>query len=471
MPSQIGRTFAVGVASAVLQVAGGLLAEEVTAPEPRVTEFVRVVERASPSAVDIAGVKTRADGQPEHYVGSGAIIHPAGYILTNDHVVGEGRVTAHLDDGTSFPCRVVGRSPGIDLAVLKIDANRSFPALALGLSRDLRLGEPAILIGNPNGLTHTVSTGIVSRLAAGFDQTGHIQTTAPVNGGNSGGPLLNARGELVGIVNAKIGGEALGLAIPVDRARAELPAMLLDEMVRGYRCGFAADPFAPEARITAVAPGSPAEAAGLLVGDLVRQVGGVAVGDGVTFHLVAGDRDPAAALDLEVDRAGTVVAIRIVPEAILLAAAVAEGRFDRGLRYQIFHGEWATLPDFATLEPVDSGWSNGFSHTVPGARNESIGLAFQGYVHAPADGLYTFATVSDDGSRLWIDDAVVVNNDGLHGAVEKKGRVRLAAGKHRIAVAYFERGGAEGLQVFWEGPDLPRQEIPAGALFVDAAGR
>lgn len=416
------------------------------------------IDAAMPCAVDIGGVVTAPDGSRSGTAGSGILIHPAGYVLTNRHVAVAGELHAALYDGRVFRGRVVAMHPDEDLAVLKIDADGPLPAIRLGANEGLRVGEPAIVIGNPNGLSHTVTTGIVSRLAAGYVESGYVQTTAAVNGGNSGGPLLNGSGELIGVVTAKGGGEAIGLAIPVDRVRRVFAEMMVDEMERGWRLGLALDPV--EARVAA-------DGAGLRAGDVIERVGDVAVASAVDFWLVAADRPAGETLELTVRRGDGSTAVTLTPEPIPLREPVAGGSFEHGLRYEVYRGTWERLPDFSTLEPADRGFAASISHTVPGAGSDHVALRFLGYVEAPADGVYAFWTASDDGSRLWIGDALVVDSDGLHGAVDRRGRVRLKAGKHPLTVAWFERDGAEALRVDWSGPGFERRELPAESLFVD----
>lgn len=135
-----------------------------------------------------------------------------------------------------------------------------------------------------------------------------------------------------------------------------------------------------------------------------------------------------------------------------------------GLDYRYYEGSWRALPDFGSLTPAASGQTE--THELkPKARNDNFALVFEGYVEAPRNGVYTFCTESDDGSRLSVGGAVVVDNDGSHGKQERSGAVALGAGKHAIKVEYFQRGGDSVLEVAWEGPELPRQPIPANALF------
>jgi alpha-L-fucosidase len=135
-----------------------------------------------------------------------------------------------------------------------------------------------------------------------------------------------------------------------------------------------------------------------------------------------------------------------------------------GLRYAYYEGEWDLLPDFDIMVPVKRGVTPTFDLLSRG-RDERFGFVFSGYVHVPTDGVYTFATRSDDGSRLHIDGHLVADNDGAHVMQERSGRVALAAGFHPIRVAFFERTGDDGLIVTYEGSGIASQPIPATALW------
>jgi S1-C subfamily serine protease len=172
---------------------------------------------------------------PASSLGSGFIIHPDGYVVTNNHVIDRARsVTVELADGRKLPADLVSADADADLAILKIESDKPFPALTLGDSSDLLIGEPVIAVGNPFGFSHSVSTGIVSAIHRDLkNQQGGVmlgdlvQTDAAINPGNSGGPLLNAYGQVIGI-NTAIRGDAqnIGFAIQVNKLRDLIPELL-----------------------------------------------------------------------------------------------------------------------------------------------------------------------------------------------------------------------------------------------------
>jgi serine protease Do len=180
------------------------------------------VERTAPAVVFIR--------TPSAW-GSGFIISPDGYVITNDHMIqGETKITVMLfekmADGTLRKrivddARIVAMDPEEDLALLKLDGEKDLPITYLGDSDEVRVGQACYAIGNPRGLERSVSEGIISTLKRIMDGRTHLQTTAAVNPGNSGGPLFNLKGEVIGVVDLKVSGQSEGLnfAIPVDRVK------------------------------------------------------------------------------------------------------------------------------------------------------------------------------------------------------------------------------------------------------------
>ena len=172
---------------------------------------------------------------PANSLGSGFIIHPDGYVVTNNHVIDRARqITVELSDGRKLPADLISADAEADLAVLKISSDKPLPTIELGDSSELLIGEPAIAVGNPLGFSHSVSTGIVSAihrdLKSGNDKISLgdlIQTDAAINPGNSGGPLLNAYGQVIGI-NTAIRGDAqnIGFAIQVNHLRDLIPELM-----------------------------------------------------------------------------------------------------------------------------------------------------------------------------------------------------------------------------------------------------
>jgi serine protease Do len=178
---------------------------------------------------------------PANSLGSGFIVHPDGYVITNNHVIDRAReIHVELADGRKLPAELISADAEADLAVLKIKSDKPLPSLELGDSSDLMIGEPVIAVGNPLGYSHSVSTGIVSAIHRDLkDPQGKvtladlIQTDAAINPGNSGGPLLNAYGQVIGI-NTAIRSDAqnIGFSIPINRLRDLIPELMNPAQVR-----------------------------------------------------------------------------------------------------------------------------------------------------------------------------------------------------------------------------------------------
>jgi serine protease Do len=240
------------------------------------------------------GPRQRQQQQPQRSLGSGFVIDPAGYILTNNHVVENAEeIVVRLDNEQEHKATLVGKDPKTDLALLKIEGVSGLTAVPLGDSDTLRVGEWVMAIGNPFGLDHSVTSGIVSakgRFIGAGNYDDYIQTDAAINPGNSGGPLLNLRGEVVGINSAifsRTGGNiGIGFAIPVNLAK-ELVPQLRDKgkVTRGW-LGVLIQKVTPEiaeslgleqargALVADVVASGPAAAAGVKVGDVIIEFDG-----------------------------------------------------------------------------------------------------------------------------------------------------------------------------------------------------
>jgi serine protease Do len=228
----------------------------------------------------------RGDG-PKRGLATGFVIDPSGLILTNAHVVeNAGRVEVEIgEDDERFPARVVGRDEASDVALLQVDAGRPLTALPLGDSDGLRVAEWLMVVGNPFGLSHTVTLGIVSHTGrADVAPAGRegfydfIQTDASINPGNSGGPVVNLKGEVIGIATAvNATGQGIGFAVPINMAK-EILGQLRDhgQVVRSWMGvsvrelrGGPAPSGKRQVIVTELAPGGPAASGGLKVGDVI----------------------------------------------------------------------------------------------------------------------------------------------------------------------------------------------------------
>ncbi len=270
---------------------------------------ISVYERVSPGVVNINTTSFVEDfffgAYPQQGSGSGSIIDTKGHILTNYHVIeGASRLDVTLADNTSYPATVVGADPDNDLAIIRIQAPpERLRVVPLGSSRNLKVGQKVLAIGNPFGLNLTLTSGIISALGRPLrSENGRtienvIQTDASINPGNSGGPLLNSAGEMIGINTAiyspRGGSVGIGFAVPVDIAKQIIPDLLEYGRVRRPWLGITGTyqlnarlaqrlnlPVSEGLILTGLAPRGPAAQAGLYASDRVIQRGGqIIVGD------------------------------------------------------------------------------------------------------------------------------------------------------------------------------------------------
>jgi len=271
------------------------------------------------------GMPRQPGEQREQGLGSGVIVSPEGYILTNNHVVEEATdVKVTLSDKREFKARVIGTDPKTDIAVLKIDAS-GLPAIVIGDSSKVQIGDYALAVGNPFGVGKTVTMGIVSatgRTGLGIEAyEDFIQTDAPINPGNSGGALINDRGELVGINTAIIshgseGNQGIGFAVPVNLARTVMDQILKNGKVTRAYLGIVPQDVTPAmakafgekephgALVGDVSPDSPAQRSGLLKGDIILELNGKPVEDANQLRMSISMMSPDAGVTLKVFRNG-----------------------------------------------------------------------------------------------------------------------------------------------------------------------
>ena len=313
--------------------------ESLTGAEPPQVEmipstFADVASYASPAVLNLQAVKKiqrrgrhsdlweeffrrffGQQGQPpermQSALGSGFLIDPTGIAITNYHVIeGADAIRAKLSDGSVYQARVLGRDTRTDLALIKIDAPKHLPYLKMGDSDKVRVGDWVVAIGNPFGLEHTVTSGILSargRAIGAGPYDNYLQTNASINPGNSGGPLLNLKGEVIGINTAIVAqGQGIGFAIPSNLASqvvAELRRKGPGPVAQGW-LGVEIQPVTPDiaqyfglsdmdgAVVIAVDQGSPAQRAGLKPGDVIVSFAG--------SHITQADQLPPLVADAKV---------------------------------------------------------------------------------------------------------------------------------------------------------------------------
>jgi serine protease Do len=324
----------------------------------RRTPVVQAVERTKGAVVNINAqevVKARAPedafelffgggrlrDQVRTSLGSGFVFDPAGYVLTNYHVVARGsRIRVSFEDGSDFTAKVVGTDPGGDLAVLKIQSSKKFAAVPIGSSSDLMLGEPAIAIGNPFGLNQSVSVGVVSALhrtvrAENRSYSNFIQTDASINPGNSGGPLINADGEVIGVCSAiYANAQGIGFAIPIERALRVARELVRSGELAASFWGFEASAVEgkPGAHVDSVEEGSPAASAGLRRGDVVVSVDRSPVRDPDEMRFLLHDVPVGARVTLGVQRGEQKLDVTLSPAPLTPERAMASFQSATGIK-------------------------------------------------------------------------------------------------------------------------------------------
>ena len=276
-------------------------------------------------------------------LGSGFIVDPSGVIVTNNHVVeGAEDITVILDDGTELQAELVGRDSKIDLAVLRVQAGHDLPTLAWGDSDTVRVGDWALAIGNPLGLDGTVTVGIVSSLGRDINSGPYddfIQVDAAINRGNSGGPLFDLAGNVVGVNTAIIspsgGNVGLGFAIPANQAREIVAELLEDGMVERGWIGVSIQRISPDianslgldgtlgALVADVVAGSPAEKAGLVPGDVILAFEDTEIEDLRDLTTAVARADVGEEATMTLWRNGKDVEVTIAP-ALMETAALGE---------------------------------------------------------------------------------------------------------------------------------------------------
>ena len=337
----------------------------------RRTPTVIAVEKIGPAVVNISTeqiVRSRTFSDPffeqffrdfldpfprrqykQNSLGSGVIIDARGHVLTNYHVIARAsKITVTLADEREFEAEIAGADPKSDLAVLKLLTDEKLPLAEMGSSDDIMIGEPVIAIGNPFGLSHTITTGVISAvnrsIRAGEEQVfrGLIQTDAPINPGNSGGPLINILGNVIGINTAIYGdAEGIGFAIPIDKVRRIIDDLIEHGQVRMAWIGIQVQDITPAIAqyfeyegsdgilVAQVMEGSSAEKAGLRQGDILLEMNGQPIGDLFGYNTMLAEYTADDLLSFSILREGEsrIVEVRAEEFSAEQAAQIAQQSF------------------------------------------------------------------------------------------------------------------------------------------------
>lgn len=325
---------ALGPTAAFAVPAGGY-GDLVQAVSPAVV-FIEVTSKITPASADnpqMQELMRRFGGQlpampqqtqPQQSLGSGFIISESGEIVTNNHVVENAQtVKVKLSDGRSFDAKVLGTDPMTDLALLKIDAKGPLPVVKFGDSKKIRVGDEAIAVGNPFGLGGTVTSGIISATSRNINSGPYdnfIQTDAAINRGNSGGPLFNAKGEVIGVNTAILspdgGSVGIGFAVPSDMVKKIVADLQNNGKIDRGWLGVQIKPMSDEvasalgytkpmgAVVQAIQPDSPAAKAGLKDGDIILSFAGTKIVELRDLSRAVADKAPQSVEKIVILRRG-----------------------------------------------------------------------------------------------------------------------------------------------------------------------
>lgn len=430
------------------RVASGQLAES----SVRRTPLVDVIEKAEPAVVSLF---TQAPNTGAGATGSGAIIHPRGFVLTNYHVLPYHAGFA-VYEGNAIRFRLVGCVPEKDIAIVQLLEDREWPFIPIARKDDLMNGETVITAGNPGGRGIVFTSGIISRKSFWLNASNalamtqfttsnrrdsFIQFDAASNKGSSGGPLMNLEGQLIGIVSGGFAQEQnVNYAIPIGRVR-ELACRAVEPEIRHQRkVGIKIDSNLSTVVVLSVDPESPAQLAGVKAGDTIHAVGTWNVQHSIDWVLALNDALPnSESLQLFIERDGVRQQLTLSLGLSSPTPAQLMKDLQPGLNYKYYSGSFTQLPDFSRFEVSQAGTTMVLdlaSMAKPGSVN--FGLVINGFIEVPETGLYRLQLTSDDGSCLYVNDELVVDNNFNHPPQAESGLRKLEKGLHPIRVEYYQ---------------------------------
>ena len=441
----------------------------------RVTPTVRIVRKTEPA---VAAVFSQGEGRLN--MGSGSVVHKDGYVLTNDHVVdGLPGVILLRDYKLPMEYEIVGRMPEKDLCLLKVHSPKPLAAIKLGRSHDLMTGEPVLCAGNPGGRGIVYSAGIVSspnfiltapnalvmRYFSGDVRDRFIQFDAASNQGNSGGPLINAIGEQVGVVsNKSYAEENINFAIPIDRVRQNLNELFASEVRKGIFTGITLDPLSKAAKVIRIRKSSPAAELKLRPGDILKSLNGKPLSNCLDWLAALLKQKLGGELELSISRGKDKQQVVLKLSAYPTPATIEVKKPKPGLLFEVCHGRFDRAPKLEKQKIIKKGVARSLDVLAMAApKADDFAIKLEGFLKIPEDDVYRLILNSDDGSVLRIGREVIVDNDGPHPAQDVGALLRLKKGFLPIRIDYFEATGDAELNFFIE--DGNGKRTPAAPLF------
>lgn len=435
---------------------------------PRVTPAVKVIQQIQSGVVPIFTASSST--------GTGAVIHESGFLLTADHVTTNASGLA-LFGLHRAEYQIVGRVPERDLAVLKVsDLSALGVAIRLGRSNDLQLGEPIIVGGNPGGRGIVYSQGIINSasiepswpniLVKSFwrNQTDDlrgkrerstggrpdfIQFDATTNKGNSGGPVVNFDGSLIGLaVSKSTNEEGTNWGIPVDRIRMLMPYLIPAEEIGGFEVGLQVDMLAERSVVLQVVEGSSSWEAGIRSDDVLQKIDQKPIRQGHEWLIGLWGRKAGDRVSVEFSRGSDSKIVPLELRAAPVESLVSKEGKVPGVYYELYDGLFPSIPDYAAIQSVMQGVVERVDlNLVNTSEKRSYSIVYSGYIDFPKAGLVRIGIGSDDGSKLYLDGDLVIDNDLAHGFQTLTRWVHVPSGLVPFRVEYIEVGGDRGLEL------------------------
>jgi S1-C subfamily serine protease len=443
---------------------------EDAAADIRRTAAVVAVEKVQPAIGAVYAFGKQGQG-----TGSGSVIDPRGYVLTAKHVTMTNHVVL-LGGRPPLNAELVGTMPEFDVAILKLGgpafsrpgapdyprARLPLDFVRLGVHDEVRAGESILNIGSPGGRGIVVTQGIVSAVAftavnplaislqssTAFDEL--LQFDAASNPGNSGGAVVNLLGQQIGLTVSGIRNEqGIHFALPMKTVRHSIASILNSEMRHRYTSGITIDPQLATVIVTKIDEGSPASIAGIEVGDRILSVGGHELRDPIDWEFTRYEWRPGNNIALEIERDDQTLKVsiklaeRVGHKGIEVESPVA------GLtcRFAPYDPQLANPLDDA-FEPSGAPITINTVQAKPSnvTQEDHYELVIEGLLKIDQDGIYRMGLRSDDGSRLFIHDQLVVDNGGNHSPILRTNWVDLQAGLHPIRIEFYEDEGQQLLE-------------------------